>query len=385
MPAAGERERAVELRRDLSGALEQTAGREQLHEAARRIHRPHGVGARGADADLEDIENAETHAGPSLEARRRILRGCGARALMIELRSRQNRSIANGENSMIRHTIGRSALLAGIILAAAQVPAAQAPPLPDYLRRPSPIPPVRPPMPSAMRTASPRRRWRSPGSNPDSKSRSCCRAAATSRASSARAVGSTRPRLCAGAGAASRCAGRCAGFRGARQGTRRRPELFQRQRGGRALRRAQDARAGRSGVDLPELSRPAQFPGPESHGVQSNGIRGAEAGRHLSHPGSCLGAGGRHRGHGDLAQDRPEDGQAGSARRRLRIRRQQQSVAPAIGSAYGKGVRPLDPRPDRSVHLEIPQTRSRRLARELRGCQLSVDRICVDGTGIQRL
>ena len=45
--------------------------------------------------------------------------------------------------------------------------------------------------------------------------------------------------------------------------------------------------AGRSGVDLAELSRSAQFPGPGSHGVQSNGIRGAQAGRHLPHPGSC--------------------------------------------------------------------------------------------------
>ena len=41
--------------------LEQAASRQQLDEAPRGVHRPHGVRTRGADADLENIENAETH------------------------------------------------------------------------------------------------------------------------------------------------------------------------------------------------------------------------------------------------------------------------------------------------------------------------------------
>ena len=57
--AAGEGQRAVELRRHLVGGVEQAALLEQRHEAVRRIHRTHGVGARGADADLENIEDAE--------------------------------------------------------------------------------------------------------------------------------------------------------------------------------------------------------------------------------------------------------------------------------------------------------------------------------------
>jgi hypothetical protein len=61
MPAARQGERSVELRGDLGRAAEKVPRRQQLDEIARRIHGPHGVRARRADADLEDIENAETH------------------------------------------------------------------------------------------------------------------------------------------------------------------------------------------------------------------------------------------------------------------------------------------------------------------------------------
>ena len=62
MAAAGEREGAVELSGYLDRTIEQITGREQLDEAARRVHRTHGMRARWADADLENIEDAQTHA-----------------------------------------------------------------------------------------------------------------------------------------------------------------------------------------------------------------------------------------------------------------------------------------------------------------------------------
>jgi hypothetical protein len=58
MPASRQCQRAVQLGRDLSRPLQQTALIQQFDEAARGIHGSHGVGARRAYANFEYIENA---------------------------------------------------------------------------------------------------------------------------------------------------------------------------------------------------------------------------------------------------------------------------------------------------------------------------------------
>ncbi len=62
VPPARERQRPVQLCRQLRRALQQPAGVEQLNEAVGGIHRSHGVRTRGTNADLEYVEDAQTHA-----------------------------------------------------------------------------------------------------------------------------------------------------------------------------------------------------------------------------------------------------------------------------------------------------------------------------------
>ncbi len=59
---AGQGEGGVEFRGELRRALEQSAGGQVHHEAARRVHRTHGVGTGRSNADLEDVQNAQHHA-----------------------------------------------------------------------------------------------------------------------------------------------------------------------------------------------------------------------------------------------------------------------------------------------------------------------------------
>jgi hypothetical protein len=54
----GERERSIEPYRDLLRRSEEPVALQAERELACRAHRPHGVGARGTDAHLEDIEDA---------------------------------------------------------------------------------------------------------------------------------------------------------------------------------------------------------------------------------------------------------------------------------------------------------------------------------------
>src|SRR5690606_40529750 len=56
----GEGERAVEAHVHRVRAIQQAALAETQRELARRPHRPHRVGARRADPDLEDVEDAES-------------------------------------------------------------------------------------------------------------------------------------------------------------------------------------------------------------------------------------------------------------------------------------------------------------------------------------
>jgi hypothetical protein len=60
---AGGAERAVQLActRATRGS---TVVRQPLHEQPRRAHRPHGVAAARADADLEEVEDGDGHGGP---------------------------------------------------------------------------------------------------------------------------------------------------------------------------------------------------------------------------------------------------------------------------------------------------------------------------------
>ena len=62
---AGQGERAVELRQDPFGALQHRFLRQRLDKAARGRHRPHRVRARGADPDLEEVEDAGDQASLS--------------------------------------------------------------------------------------------------------------------------------------------------------------------------------------------------------------------------------------------------------------------------------------------------------------------------------
>src|SRR5690606_1630132 len=63
MAAAGQRERAVDLGADPGGALEFASLHQPLfHEPGGRAHRPHGVRGARTDADLEQVEGADSHA-----------------------------------------------------------------------------------------------------------------------------------------------------------------------------------------------------------------------------------------------------------------------------------------------------------------------------------
>ena len=59
---AGEGERAVEIDDDAGGAIEEICGVECVDEAQSCAHRADGMGAGGADADLEEFEETGVHA-----------------------------------------------------------------------------------------------------------------------------------------------------------------------------------------------------------------------------------------------------------------------------------------------------------------------------------
>ena len=65
VPVAGQGQRAIDLRRDLVDASAAATSLEVVRERAGGVHRPHRVGARRADADLEDVEDAEVHGLPA--------------------------------------------------------------------------------------------------------------------------------------------------------------------------------------------------------------------------------------------------------------------------------------------------------------------------------
>ena len=54
-------ERAIQAHRDLARRIQQAVAVESSHELVRRAHRTHCVRARGADADLKDVEYAQRH------------------------------------------------------------------------------------------------------------------------------------------------------------------------------------------------------------------------------------------------------------------------------------------------------------------------------------
>ncbi len=58
---SGERERSIQPHGDLCRRLEQPIALQAQDEFARRAHRAHGMGAGGADADLEDVKYAQCH------------------------------------------------------------------------------------------------------------------------------------------------------------------------------------------------------------------------------------------------------------------------------------------------------------------------------------
>ena len=61
MATPGERERAVEVRLDARDGLQPAGVGQRAHEAQGDAHRPHRVRTRRADADLEQVENADRH------------------------------------------------------------------------------------------------------------------------------------------------------------------------------------------------------------------------------------------------------------------------------------------------------------------------------------
>src|SRR5690606_34571312 len=63
MAAAGQRERTVDLGADPGDAFEFAGFYQPLfHEPGGRAHRPHGVRGARTDADLEQVESADSHA-----------------------------------------------------------------------------------------------------------------------------------------------------------------------------------------------------------------------------------------------------------------------------------------------------------------------------------
>ena len=67
---AGEGERAVEIDDDAGGAIEEICGVECVDEAQSCAHRADGMGAGGADADLEEFEETGVHAAYCRRGRR---------------------------------------------------------------------------------------------------------------------------------------------------------------------------------------------------------------------------------------------------------------------------------------------------------------------------
>src|SRR5205814_5887369 len=60
---AGGAERAIELAQDARGRAELAVVRQPHREDARGAHRPDGVRAAGPDADLEEVEDRDSHVG----------------------------------------------------------------------------------------------------------------------------------------------------------------------------------------------------------------------------------------------------------------------------------------------------------------------------------
>ena len=57
-----ERQRTVQLRRDLRRAVEQALLSQVAHERRRGVHGSHRVRTGRTDADLEDVKDAQVHA-----------------------------------------------------------------------------------------------------------------------------------------------------------------------------------------------------------------------------------------------------------------------------------------------------------------------------------
>src|ERR1700677_1196800 len=64
MALAGEGERAIERNFDRGRAADRAACPEAMGESRRRFHRPHRMRGRGADADLEQFEDADHPPSP---------------------------------------------------------------------------------------------------------------------------------------------------------------------------------------------------------------------------------------------------------------------------------------------------------------------------------
>ena len=60
------RQRTIEAYLNPAGRRQQTVAIEALNEAAGCLHRTHGVGTRGSDADLEQVEHADGHFSPGI-------------------------------------------------------------------------------------------------------------------------------------------------------------------------------------------------------------------------------------------------------------------------------------------------------------------------------
>src|SRR3546814_4946644 len=61
VPLSGQRERAVEVGLDMRDGFEQGVCVQPFGKAPRRDHGAHGVRTRWADADLEEVEEADRH------------------------------------------------------------------------------------------------------------------------------------------------------------------------------------------------------------------------------------------------------------------------------------------------------------------------------------
>jgi hypothetical protein len=229
------------------------------------------------------------------------------------LESRQTIHV-KGESTMIRLTIGRSALLAGIILIAGQAPAAQAPPpkIPDFL---------------AAAVADPGR----PAADVEHDAN---RKPAETLEFAGLKPGFKVVELLPGGGYFTRIISKAVGTAGHVYALVPAPRPDAPADAPDFASRVKAIAADPNYSNVSVVVEPfAELKAPEpvdlvwtsqnSHRLQSNGLRGAQAGRHLPHPGSFLGAGSRIRCDLDIAQDRSASGETGGARRRVPIRRQQ--------------------------------------------------------------